>query len=594
MTRPRLLDPGVPGAPGTAGPGAEIAAAAARTTGPGVGWLLRPKVLSALATRVTDEGRTGRYLLVGLVGAVTLPLIYLALARLLETLRETPEVGPVLAARLLGFGLLILLGILVLSNLIAALSSFFLSRDLPSVLSAPVDWLAVYGSRLIETGTTSSWMVALLLVPLVAAYGTVYGAGWAFYLVSLAALVPLLIIPAALGSMGTLMLVRVFPARRTRDILGVIAAGGVALLVLGLRVLRPERLVDPEGFRSLVDYLDVLRGPTLAWFPSDWASQAMLGPLRSGLDPFYLALLWSTAAASVVLGALLHRSHYEVCYTRAQEGGEKRVRYDALWRGLERGLGSLSLRRREMVLKDTRVFFRDATQWSQLIILGVLVVAYVYNIQVLPLRSNEAIGDFLISMVGILNVGLTGFVLAAVASRFVFPALSLEGRTLWLLRSSPLPPDTLLWSKFWSGAVPLLTVALLLAGLTGAALGLRPTVQVLSLTTITGLTLAFTAQALAWGIAYPKFESENAAQIPTSLGGFLFMLGALGTLAVVLGAQFWILRDFVASGLPWRETRAPLAGELILAYGVTLAVCVAVSVWPYRFARRKLRTLEAG
>ncbi len=576
------------GATGVAGGGGVAGA------GPGVGWLLRPKVLSALATRVTDEGRTGRYLLVGLVGTVTLPLIYLALARLLETLRDTPEVGPVLAARLLGFGLLILLGILVLSNLIAALSSFFLSRDLPIVLSAPVDWLAVYGSRLVETGVTSSWMVVLLLVPLVAAYGTVYGAGWAFYLVSLAALVPLLIIPAALGSMGTLMLVRVFPARRTRDILGVIAAGGVALLVLGLRVLRPERLVDPEGYRSLVDYLDVLRGPTLAWVPSDWASQAMLGPLRDGLDPFYLLLLWSTAAAFVVLGALLHRSHYDVCYTRAQEGGEKRVRYGAVWRGLERVLGFLGIRRREMVLKDTRVFFRDATQWSQLIILGILVVAYVYNIQVLPLRSNEAIGDFLISMVGFLNVGLTGFVLAAVASRFVFPALSLEGRTLWLLRSSPLPPDTLLWSKFWSGAVPLLTVALLLAGLTGAALGLRPTVLVLSLVTIAGLTLAFTAQALAWGIAYPKFETENAAQIPTSLGGFLFMLGALGTLAVVLGGQFVILRDFLVSGLPWRETRAPLLMELTLAYGVTLAVCAAVGLWPYRFARRKLRELEVG
>ena len=220
---------------GSGGP----AAGGARALRPGVGWLLRPKVLSAVATRVTDEGRTGRWLLVGLVGAATLPLVYLAMARLLEALRETPEVGPVLASKLLGFGLLILLGILLLSNLISALSSFFLSRDLPIVLSAPVDWLAVYGSRLVETGVTSSWMVALLLAPVVAAYGTVYGAGWTFYLVSATALVPLLVIPAAVGSMGTMVLVRVFPARRTRDILGVIAAGGVALLVLGLRVLRP-------------------------------------------------------------------------------------------------------------------------------------------------------------------------------------------------------------------------------------------------------------------------------------------------------------------------------------------------------------------
>ncbi len=532
--------------------------------------------------------------LAGLVGALVLPLVYLALVRMLEALRSTPEVGPLLASKMLGFGLLILLGLLLLSNLIAALSSFFLSRDLPMVRSAPVDWLAVYGSRLTETAVTSSWMVVLLLIPVVAAYGRVYGAGPSFYLVAVAAVVPLLVIPAAAGSAVTLMLVRVFPARRTRDILGVVAAGGVALLVLGLRVLRPERLVDPEGYGSLVDFLEVLRGPTLSWVPSEWGAQAMIGRLQGSFDPYWLLLLWSTAAAVVVLGAMLHRRFFDECFTRAQEGGRREIRWGGVWRGLERVLGGLEGKRRELVLKDARVFFRDATQWSQLIILGVLVVAYVYNIRVLPLRSNEAVGPFLVSLVGFLNVALTGFVLSAVASRFVFPSLSLEGRTLWLLRSSPLAAGTLLWSKYWSGAVPLLVLALLLSGLTGMALGLRPPLLALSLVTIVGLTLAFTAQALAWGIAYPKFESENAAQIPTSLGGLLFMLGALGTLAAVVASQFWILREFLASNLPWHRTRGPLAEEMTLAFLVTVAVCAVATAWPYRYAREELEALEAG
>ena len=43
---------------------------------------------------------------------------------------------------------------------------------------------------------------------------------------------------------------------------------------------------------------------------------------------------------------------------------------------------------RQLVSKEIRVFFRDTTQWSQLILLGVLVVVYVYNIQVLPLEHR--------------------------------------------------------------------------------------------------------------------------------------------------------------------------------------------------------------
>ena len=44
--------------------------------------------------------------------------------------------------------------------------------------------------------------------------------------------------------------------------------------------------------------------------------------------------------------------------------------------------------RRELVLKEVRLFFRDTTQWSQLILLGVLVLVYVFNIKFLPLRGE--------------------------------------------------------------------------------------------------------------------------------------------------------------------------------------------------------------
>ncbi|HKK08123.1 MAG TPA: hypothetical protein VKA44_04500, partial [Gemmatimonadota bacterium] len=425
-----------------------------------LGWLLRVKVLSALGRGGRAEGRTGRILLVVAVGGLTLPGIYLLLVRFLRSLRGTAEVGPLLAAKLLGLGLLLLLSILLLSNLIGALSSFFLSRDLPTILAAPVDWLALYGARLTETAVSSSWMVLVVLAPVLAAYGRVWDAGWPFYLYAFLLVVPFLVIPCAVGSAVTLLLVRIFPARRTRDLLGVIAAAGVALLVLGLRVLRPERLVNPEGFRNLVDFLAVLRGPSSPWLPSEWVSDSVMGWLRGSPEWFLTLLLWSTAGGVTALGAALHARFFPTCFTRAQEGVRRRLRWGGVWRGIERVLAPLGVQRRELVLKDARVFFRDATQWSQLIILGVLVVVYVYNMRVLPLRSSEAIGRFLSSLVAFLNVALTGFVLAAVAARFVFPSLSLEGRTLWLLRSSPLPADTLLWSKFWSGLVPLLILAL--------------------------------------------------------------------------------------------------------------------------------------
>ena len=57
----------------------------------------------------------------------------------------------------------------LLSNVITALSSFFLAKDLDLLVAAPVDWLRLYGAKLLETCLHSSWMVVLLAVPMFAA-----------------------------------------------------------------------------------------------------------------------------------------------------------------------------------------------------------------------------------------------------------------------------------------------------------------------------------------------------------------------------------------------------------------------------------------
>jgi len=550
--------------------------------------LLTPKAVSIRRRGVTGRGRWGRLAMVLGIGAAAWPFIYVTLSRLLRTLRGVEEVGPLLASKLLALGLLVFLGILLLSNLIAALSSYFLSRDLPWIRAAPVDWLAVYLSRLTETLISSSWMVVLMLIPMLAAYARVYDGGWAFVGLSILAVGPFLVIPSAVGSAATLLLVRVFPARRSRDILGVVALVAVGLVVLLLRVLRPERLVNPESYRNLVDFMAALRGPSSPWLPSQWGADTLAGFLQGNFDPFLLLLLWTTAGGTLTLGALLHRALYPACFTKAQEGHENRIRQHAAWRWLERALGRVSPQARQLVLKDVRVFFRDTTQWSQLIVLGVLVVVYVYNIRVLPLGTGEMITRYLITLVVFLNLALSGFVLAAIAARFVFPALSLEGQTLWLLGSSPLDSGTLLRTKFWVGAVPIAALALLLTGVTNHLLDVPPALAALSLASTVALSLAFTAQALAWGVFYPEFESENAAQIPTSIGGLLFMLGAVVNLGSVLALHVWTLREFLRSGLPGNVPRDPFASEVGLALTATLLCCALASVVPYRAAVRRL------
>jgi len=560
-------------------------------TQPSLWRVLEPKWRTALQRMREERSRGSARLFILVVAALLFwGGIFAFLYKILNALERVPDVGPLLAGKILGVALLTFFGILVLSNVITSLSSFFLAKDLDLLVSAPVDWLRLYSAKLGETLLHSSWMVALMAVPVFAAYGVVFRGGPLFVPYAILTVAPLLVLPAVAGSALTLTLVNVFPARRTRDLLSIVALGTVGGLILLFRLIRPERLASPEGFRNLLEFIAVLRTPTSPYLPSEWAAQAVMGYLRGRVDVLPLALLWSTAAAFVVLGASLHRRLFAPGFTKAQEAAERFVR-GTLWR---RTVGALlyflPVAKREFVIKDVKLFFRDTTQWSQLILLAVLVVVYLFNIKTLPLHRGEAVGFFYITLVSFLNLGLAGFVLAAIAARFIFPAVSLEGRHMWLLRSSPLDLRALLWSKYWVGTIPLLGLALLLTGVTNMLLEVRPFMMVLGLVAIVSLTFAIGALALSFGALFPQFETENAAQIPTSFGGLVYMMASVALLAVVIFGLWQGVFQYVRSiylGQP-----VVVDAWMIGWFAATAALCAVVTATALRAGLRRMERLE--
>ncbi len=552
--------------------------------------MLTPKWRGALV-RIKHERTASRakFFLLSTIGICFWTAVFGIAFRVLRYIRHVEDIGNLLAAKVLGIILVSFLSILVLSNIITALSTFFLAKDLDFLVAAPIDWRRFYLAKLGETVVHSSWMVALLVIPILTAYGIVYSGGPLFPFICVAAFAPFLLLPAVAGTIVTVALVNVFPARRARELLGLIAIGGVGLLVLMLRLIRPERLARPEGFRNFVDYLAVLRTPTSPYLPSEWTASMIMNWLLRVADARPIALLWAAALGALAIGALVHRTLYHSGFSKAQEGAERRITRKL--RGpISVVLTSLPPAKRELILKDLRLFFRDNTQWSQLILLAVLLMVYLFNIKSLPIHSGERLPFALITVISFLNLGLAGFVLAAVAARFVFPGISLEGRQMWLLRSSPLDPVALLWSKYWMGTIPLLVLALAITVLTNRLLEVGTFMMAVSIGTIVLYTLAASALALSFGVFYPQFGTENAAQIPTSYGGVVYMMASLTLLAVIIMIEAVpVATRLRAAQFGLEETGS---SELVLSGLAVVAVCVSATIVPLRLSQRRLELME--
>ncbi|MDQ3949333.1 MAG: hypothetical protein M3282_03220, partial [Gemmatimonadota bacterium] len=196
---------------------------------------------------------------------------------------------------------------------------------------------------------------------------------------------------------------------------------------------------------------------------------------------------------------------------------------------------------------------------------------------------------FLVNVIPFLNLALAGFVLASIAARFIFPAVSLEGRTLWLLRSSPMSMRDLLWAKFWVGTLPLLVVALGIVGVTNYLLQVGEFIMWVSTFSIVFMTLAIAGMAIGFGTAYPQFETENAAQIPTSFGGLLFMMAAVAVIGGVVVLEARPVYSYLSAQAFHTETRP---AEMALGFGLAAALCVGTTLLPITIALRKLDTVE--
>lgn len=547
--------------------------------------LLAPAWWSMRARQRQLAGGAAARLTLGVVATLAfVGVAFGGVSRFLGAFRVVPELSLLLAGKLLALSLLGVCTYLVVANLIGALSTFFLARDLDLLAAAPLDWRAVYLGRLTACVATSSWIPLLVLAPVVAAYGAAYHGGWWFPLVAIGILVPCFVIPAVLGAALAVVLVAVIPAGRLRARLQLTAGFAAAAMVVGARMLRPEQLVGAGAPHSIAAVLVTLRAPTAPWLPSEWARAALLGWLEYDAVWRPVLLLWTAALASVGVGAVVHRR----LYPRALDAARARGRRVASRGGRRRTVPGLPVTRREMLFKELRQLARDTTQWSQLLLLVALAVVCVLNVRYLP-RSDAGAAFLLANVLPLLNLAVCGIVLASIAARILLPSVSVEGRTWWLLRASPLTMRDMLWAKFWAGTIPLLALSVAVVLATDLLLDVTPVMLVASLETAALLALALAALAVAFGAVYPRFDAAHAAELSTSFGGVVFMMTAIALIGAVLVLEAGPVYAYLGA----RAFGTPLApADLAPGFAAAGALCVIATLLPLRIAIRHLETVE--
>jgi ABC-2 type transport system permease protein len=489
------------------------------------------------------------------IGFVFWMLLYVGACKGLSYIRAMDIVGDILAKKLFSMIFFSLTGFLALSNVITALSSFYLSADLAFLFSKPVRTKDLLGLKTFESVLNSSWMVIVFMSPVFIAYGEGYHAPPAYYFLLAAALLALILIAAGIGASMAHILARLFPAKRSRDVL---LGLGLLLFILVYTIIKKAIHGSDSGPGDLIGSL--LRFKTDSpLLPGYWVTECLFPLLKQKEIPFFYAgLLMSNAAFFVLMsffiGNALYRKNRELIRPSSPR--------PAKWIPN----GSFSERIPAVVSKDVKVFLRDTGQWSQVVIIGALVFVYVYNFRSMPFEAMAGLTPFIREIMVLVNVAMAGLVLSAVATRFLYTSVSIEGRAFWLIRTAPVDFGSFLREKLLFGCIPLTLLISLLVFLTNSAMGVKGTLMAVSLGITIMLSVSISGLGTGLGAAYPKFKYENVASVSMTLGAMAFMLIAfsLVLLTLLVGSRAYYL---------WRmRTASAMAGSSL----AQIIVCICL------------------
>ncbi len=487
-----------------------------------------------------------------------------------------------LMAKLLQMGYLIFTILLIYSNIVMSISAYFMSPELDLLHSRPISEKAIFFHSFFHTFIRSSWMFIAFGTPILYAYGSVMNRTATFPAQIGLIILPSLILPTAIGILIGIVLIFVFSPKRTQRVflvMGIFLAVG---LITVFRFMRPEQLVDPIGVEQVSFYLDTLRIPTISWLPTTWASEgiAAYGEGRLHTNQRYARMLWIASAVAMLFTWL----SFKLVWWRARSRGHSSDTFETASLKSNRHKSKNGSRfRNSMFYRDVILFRRDPGQWSQIIVISALVIIYVFNFKNLP---YELYG-FQYSMTFV-SVAASGLILSALLARFGFPAVSTEGQSVWILKTSPINWRKYLWQKYFSLLMPTLLIGLILVLFSVRILDANPSLMLRALITITLISASCTGLAVGLGARNPRYDLNDAAMVTVSLSGFWYMISAVITILLLIALM--ILPDLMRyMSWGWRWMRLIQHKDRVIAPAVTIVLTLMTTVLPIEAGIRYLK-----
>lgn len=444
--------------------------------------------------------------------------------------------GVIITNRIFSLFFLGLMWMLMLSSLVSSYASFFGSPEIPFLLVKPFSMRNIVLYKFTQSASLSSWAFFFIVLPFVGAYVWHHALNPIFIVWTAIFSIPFLFLSASLGAVLVLLAVRWLPRPNKWTI--TISVLIVSIIAIKILIMGRQDSTDSHLQFNLANMIPGMRMATHPMSPGYWMSEGIMSLTRTqyARGALFLSLLSLSAAVATIFVEQLGANVFYAAWQRSRATAPSRRKPVLLpiLKYCKRGCPSDIA---AIITKDIRIFLRDPAQWIQALVFFGLLGLYFSNLRLfnydeLPVQWRSAMT--------FLNVFAVSAVLSSLGSRFIYPQLSFEGHSFWMLGLSPATMSRVIKAKFLLAIISSGTVSITLIFVSTRMLALTPLVQQSALAVILAVCFAICGLSTGLGAIYINLEEHNPAAIVSSFGGTLnivlclcFMLSAILPFAII-------------------------------------------------------------
>lgn len=496
-----------------------------------------------------QEAISGKSLLKNLSASLVYLLfavgIFFFTQNIMSYLVEEVKIGMFLLHRFVFVVLFIFFMTVNIGNIVVSYSTFFKNREVAFLITQPTSFAKIFLIKFLDNFFYSSSTLLLMVTAALSGYTSYIGLPWYFIPFAVVIIIfPFMFIAGMLGAITLLLIMRISAKFGIRKVLISLASIYATLIISFYIFSSPVQLVTNvfSYFPNLNSYFGFLENPAIKLLPNHWVADALYW-ISSGkfiAAGWYLYLLIIVATLLLIFALFLAKNWFYKSWLVFLDlsntlSNKKKGKVKSLFSFSNKS--SLAPTREALIKRELLLFFRDPTQWTHFLVMAFLIVIFILSISSVNVMILNAYNIYLKTIVYLIIHLFNIFLIASMSLRFIFPLVSLEGETIWKIRSAPIDYKKLMLTRLFI----YFFVIFMIGQILNFVSNFQFTVLFVCISQLNTAFATITLVSLNFGMgsAYVNYKEKSPIRVASSQGAsltFLFTIIYLVFLIIILFA----------------------------------------------------------